>query len=135
VPVDKQNKADIIIYAGLFLLSLALVFPSSYNPVSFTRMHVDSSVYITIAQGITRGQLPYMDFVDNKGPLTYLLSVPGLMLGRLAGVWITELILMFVSVLFAYKTALFAVGFNTPPLAAVRFGNNNDKMVVNPTIK
>jgi hypothetical protein len=107
VPVDKQNNADIIIYAGLFLLSLAVVFPSSYNPVSFTRMHVDSSVYITIAQGITRGQLPYMDFVDNKGPLTYLLSVPGLMLGRLAGVWITELILMFVSVIFAYKTALF----------------------------
>jgi hypothetical protein len=30
---------------------------------------------------------------------------------------------------------LFAVGFNTPPLAAVRFGNTNDKMVVNPIVK
>jgi hypothetical protein len=29
------------------------------------------------------------------------------------------------------KFALFAVGFNTPLLAAVRFGNTNDKAVVN----
>jgi hypothetical protein len=73
-------------------------------------MHVDSSTYITISQGITRGQLPYRDFVDNKGPLQYLLSAPGLLLGRFTGVWITELILMCVSVLFAYKTALFFAG-------------------------
>jgi hypothetical protein len=35
------------------------------------------------------------------------LSVPGLLLGGFTGVWITELILIFVSVFFAYKTALF----------------------------
>jgi apolipoprotein N-acyltransferase len=70
-------------------------------------MYVDSSVYITVAQGITRGYLPYSDFVDNKGPLTYLLSVPGLFIGGFTGIWITEFILLFVSVLFAYKTALF----------------------------
>jgi hypothetical protein len=62
---------------------------------------------MTIAQGITRGQLPYRDFVDNKGPVEYLLSAPGLLLGKFTGVWITELILMCVSVLSAYKTALF----------------------------
>jgi hypothetical protein len=65
---------------------------------------------MTIAQGITRGQVPYRDFVDNKGPLAYLLSVPGLLLGGFAGVWITELLLMCVSVFFAYKTALFFGG-------------------------
>jgi hypothetical protein len=70
-------------------------------------MYVDSSVYITIAQGITRGQLPYKDFVDNKGPLTYLLSVPGLFLGGFTGVWLTELILIFISAIFAFKTARF----------------------------
>ncbi|MDR3131182.1 MAG: hypothetical protein LBU18_06515 [Treponema sp.] len=102
-----QNKRDKIIYAGLFIIALAVVFSSTYNPLNFRRMHVDSSVYMTIAQGITRGQLPYRDFVDNKGPLAYLLSVPGLMLGRFTGVWVTELVLMCVSIFFAYKTALF----------------------------
>jgi hypothetical protein len=102
-----QNKTYKGIYTGLFFIALAIVFPSSYNPLNIRRMHVDSSVYVTIAQGITRGQLPYRDFVDNKGPLVYLLSVPGLSLGGFAGVWITELILMCLSVFFAYKTALF----------------------------
>jgi hypothetical protein len=73
-------------------------------------MHVDSSNYITIAQGITRGGLPYRDFVDNKGPLAYLISVPGLALGGFTGVWLTELLLACISVLFAYKTALFFAG-------------------------
>jgi hypothetical protein len=94
------------VYIGLFFIALVIVFSSTYNPLNFRRMHVDSSVYITITQGITRGQLPYRDFVDNKGPLTYLLSVPGLFFGGFTGVWITELIFMWVSVFFAYKTAL-----------------------------
>jgi hypothetical protein len=76
-------------------------------------MHVDSSIYITITQGITQGQFPYKDFVDNKGPLAYFLSVPGLLIGRFTGIWITELVLMFISVLFSYKTALFFTRKNT----------------------
>ena len=91
----------------LFLIALATAFSSTYNPINFRQMHVDSSIYITISQGITRGQLPYKDFVDNKGPLTYFLSVPGLSLGGFTGIWITEIILLFISALFAYKTALF----------------------------
>jgi hypothetical protein len=107
ITIKKLSKQDKIILLGLFLIALAVVFDSTYNPVSFRRMHVDSSVYVTVAQGITRGQLPYSDFVDNKGPLAYLISVPGLYLGGFTGIWITELLLMCVSVFFAYKTALF----------------------------
>jgi hypothetical protein len=99
---DKRN------YIILFLLVVViLLVQSNYTPVNLKRMHVDSSVYITIAQGITRGYLPYRDFVDNKGPLNYFLSVPGLAFGKFTGIWITELILLLVSVFFAYKTALF----------------------------
>jgi len=107
MPADNQNTTDRKIYIWLFIIALAVAFSSTYNPLNFRRMHVDSSVYITISQGIIRGQLPYRDFVDNKGPLAYLLNVPGLFLGRFTGIWITEIILLFVSVLFAYKTALF----------------------------
>jgi len=100
--IDKKNY--IILF---FIVIVILVVYSDYSPINFRRMHVDSSVYITIAQGITRGYLPYRDFIDNKGPLTYLISVPGFYLGRFTGIWITELLLMLVSVFFAYKTALF----------------------------
>jgi len=104
---DKGSITNSKIYLILFLISFAIVFCSSYNPINFRIMYVDSSVYITIAQGITRGQLPYRDFVDNKGPLTYLMSVPGLFIGGFTGVWLTELLIIFISAIFAFKTALF----------------------------
>ncbi|MDR2864547.1 MAG: hypothetical protein LBV68_02935 [Spirochaetaceae bacterium] len=85
-------------------------------------MHVDSSVYITITQGISRGYLPYHDFVDNKGPLMYLLGLPGFMLGGFTGTWITELILMCIAVFFAYKIALFfADKYKALPAVACTF--------------
>jgi hypothetical protein len=101
------GKKDAGVYVGLFLIALAVALSSTYNPINFRRMHVDSSAYVTISQGIIRGQLPYRDFVDNKGPLTYFINVPGLFLGGFIGIWITELFFLFVSVLFTYKTALF----------------------------
>jgi len=104
---DNQCKPDKKTYILLFFIAFAIIFTSTYNPMNFRRMHVDSSIYITISNGIIRGQLPYRDFVDNKGPLTFLLSVPGLFLGKFTGIWITEIVLLLVTVLFAYKTALF----------------------------
>jgi len=105
--IEKQNISKGSVYIILFVIAFAVVFASTFNPFNFIRMHVDSSVYITIAQGITKGQLPYKNFVDNKCPLTYLFSVPGLLLGGFTGVWLTELIFLFITALFAFKTALF----------------------------
>jgi len=113
--LNKQNQTDKKIYLILFLIAFVVIFSSSYNPFNFRRMYGDSADYITVARGITRGMLPYRDLADNKGPLTYLISVPGWFLGKFTGIWITELILMCVSVLFAFKTALF-------------FGNRNMAM-------
>jgi hypothetical protein len=103
---DKLLKSDKKIYIGLFLFAVVIALSSSYNPINFRRMHIDSSIYITISQGIINGQLPYGDFGDNKSPLNYLINVPGLFLGGFTGIWFTELIFIFVSVLFAYKIAL-----------------------------
>jgi hypothetical protein len=104
---NKTTKSDIIIFCGLFSLAFAVVFISCLNPFGSKTIWPGTGVYLTIAQGITRGQVPFRDFVDNKGPLLYLMSAPGMFFGGLTGVWITELILMLVSVFFAYKIALF----------------------------
>ena len=102
-----KNKTEKLIYAGLFCLAFYICLASCLNPFGLKIIDIDTSVYLTITQGITRGQVPFRDFYDNKGPLLYLMSAPGFSLGRFTGVWITELILMCVSVIFAYKTALF----------------------------
>jgi hypothetical protein len=105
--INKQSISNKIIYLIFFLVAFTVCLRSSYSPFSFRRLHVDSSVYITIAQGIIKGMLPYRDLVDNKGPFVYFMSIPGLFLGGFTGVWITELLLIFVSVIFAWKTAIF----------------------------
>jgi len=94
------------IYLYLFIIAFIIAFTSSYNPFNFREMHVDSSVYMSMSDGITRGLLPYRDLVDNKGIILYLINVPGLLLGRFTGVWFTQLILFYISILFTYKTAL-----------------------------
>ena len=105
--MTNNNKAKMVIYAGLFFLAFCVCLISCLNPFALRNIDKDTSVFLTIAQGITRGQVPFRDFYDNKGPLLYLMSAPGFALGRFTGVWITELILMCISVFFAYKTALF----------------------------
>lgn len=104
--INRLLKSDKIIYFWLFLIAFAVVFSSTFFPVNFERMHVDSSVYITITKQIIRGYLPYKDFVDNKGPLIYFMNLPGLYFGGIAGIWATELILFYITVFFAWKTAL-----------------------------
>jgi len=103
----KNIKAETLIYTGLICLSLYICLASILNPFGYTNVGWDTSIYLTITQGITRGQVPFRDFYDNKGPLLYLISAPGFALGRFTGVWITELIFMCISIFFAYKTALF----------------------------
>ena len=98
--IDK--KTHII----LFIIAFAVAFCSCYNPLILRRPYIDSSVYVTITQAITRGLLPYLDIVDNKGPLTYLISVPCFILFGLTGICITEFFFLWISAIFAYKTAL-----------------------------
>ena len=109
--VKKILESRAFVYLVLFIITLAVVFHSTYNPFNFRRMQVDSSVYVAISDRIARGGvLPYKDLADNKGPLTYLISVPGLFLCGVTGIWITQFIIILVSVLFAFKTALFFAG-------------------------
>jgi hypothetical protein len=105
--LNNTAKSNLSIYCGFFLLSFLVVFISPLNPFGQRGLESDTSVYLTISQGIIRGQVPFRDFVDNKGPLLYLMSVPGLFLSGFTGVWITEFVFLFISALFSYKIALF----------------------------
>jgi hypothetical protein len=80
---------------------------SPLNPLSSDIPAGDSSVFLTIAQGILHGKLPYVDFFDHKGPLLYLINVLGLWIGGFTGVWLLNLLFTGIAVFFAYKTARF----------------------------
>ncbi|MFL6216894.1 MAG: hypothetical protein ACJ74J_23630 [Blastocatellia bacterium] len=71
------------------LLVLVFVFAAAlmlfYRPFSQLEGG-DSAIYDYIAQSILRGQLPYRDVVDIKGPASVYLSAAAVALGRLVGV-------------------------------------------------
>jgi hypothetical protein len=54
---NTTSKQDILIYGGLFLIALGVFFLSCLNPFSLKEIDWDTSVYLTIAQGITKGQM------------------------------------------------------------------------------
>ena len=115
----RQYEAKAILFVFLALVSFSLVYTSTLNPFAHRIMNIDTSIYVTIAQGITRGNVLYRDLLDNKGPLTYFMSVPGYYIGGLTGVWLTEFIILYISFLFMYKTALLFVREKTAFLSLI----------------
>lgn len=100
----------------LFLAALGVALLSPLGPFSKDMPAADSTVFLSIGQGILDGKVPYVDFFDHKGPLLYAINAGGLLLGKFlglscgflpwGGVWILELVSLFLALLFAFKTAL-----------------------------
>jgi hypothetical protein len=104
------KKEKVLIGFGLVFIALFVCMLSPLHPLSGDVPNTDSSVFLTIAQGILHGKLPYVDFFDHKGPLLYFIDALGLAIGGFDGVWLLEFLFMIVSVFFAYKTARFFGG-------------------------
>jgi len=105
--MSKEFKWNILLGVGLIFIAFCVCMTSPLNPFSGSIPGTDSSVFLTIGQGMLHGKLPYADFFDHKGPLIYFINALGLSIGGMLGVWFIELFLMCVSVFFAYKTARF----------------------------
>src|SRR5262249_4025495 len=70
------------LYGALFLITAALF--AMYRPLE-QRVGGDPAVYDYIAQCILRGQIPYRDVVDIKGPGSYYITAAAMWLGRWIG--------------------------------------------------
>lgn len=98
----------------LFLLFLALIcsyiWAEQCDITFFNRGYstIDSSVFRYVAYAMTKGQVPYKDIFDHKGPLIYLINYLGYLIHPKVGVWFFEFITIFVTVVFSYKCAKLA---------------------------
>jgi len=75
------------------------------NPFQIGKTGCDSSVFIYVAKVMIDGGMPYRDTFDHKGPLIYLIDALGLLLNEHVGIWVLELITLFIIFLFTYKIA------------------------------
>src|SRR5215471_16768047 len=78
---DLASK-PVYLYCALILISAAVF--ALYRPLE-QPVGGDPAIYDYIAQSILRGQVPYRDVVDIKGPGSYYITVAAMWLGRLVG--------------------------------------------------
>ncbi|OGP36875.1 MAG: hypothetical protein A2X93_01870 [Deltaproteobacteria bacterium GWC2_56_8] len=98
----------------LFFTSFVILLQSPCAPYANKVAEYDAGVFIYSAKQIINGGLIYKEIFDHKGPLLYLIDVVGLMIfnGNMTGIWLMELIFLFLAAILCFKTAhLFADKF------------------------
>lgn len=90
---DRLLKKGMEKLPYLFLVILAYLVIIQIAPHLELAPRVDSSVYLYIGDRILKGDIPYRDVWDNKGPLIYYINAIGLAIsgGSRWGVWCIEL--------------------------------------------
>lgn len=89
----------IIIVISSFITSLC----ASNNPFTIGNSNTDSSVFTYVSNIILKGGMPYRDTFDHKGPLIYLINALGLLINKNLGIWLTELVTIFIILYFSFK--------------------------------
>lgn len=86
---------------GAFTLLVCTI--DSSNMFHPTLPHVDSAVFRYVALVMKKGGVMYRDVFDHKGPVIFFLNYLGMTLDYRNGIWIVELITMYISAVFSYQ--------------------------------
>ena len=104
----KSNKSVYYIYILLALVAslFVLVFSGTTSPL-LCEDGLDSAVFKIIGIGILKGEVPYLDLFDHKGPLLYFINALGYVIsddGRM-GLYIIQCVSLFVTVVLWFHTS------------------------------
>ena len=100
---EKNRISYVMIY---LILAVAVVFVStidSSNMFHPTLPQIDSSVFRYVALVMKNGGVMYRDVFDHKGPVIYLLNYVGMMIDYRNGIWIVEIVSLYIATIFTYK--------------------------------
>lgn len=100
----SQWLACIILTVFSFVLML---FCTKSSPLFAFNDWYDANVYFTMGKGFVNGRVPYVDLIDNKGPLLYLIYGVAWMIDNTGffGVYLFQSLFVAVSVIFTYRLA------------------------------
>jgi len=116
-------KTPLILVAVFFAYSfLLMLLCTKSSPVFPYNDYPDANIYFTMGKGMMSGHVPYVDLIDNKGPLLYLIYGLAWLLqpSGFSGVYIAQSLLLGLSVLYTYKLArLFVTSSLYAALAAL----------------
>ncbi len=90
-----------------FIISSLLAINLNLSPFNNATPGTDSSVFLYIGKAIYNGAIPYKELFDHKGILLYFIEYFGYLIGfgNQVGVWIVELINLYITTLIFFKIA------------------------------
>lgn len=107
----KMLSKYVAITIYIFTLSLIFLMKSPLNIwCQNGESGTDSSVFRTVAFYMSKGYMPYRDIFDHKGPFLYLLNYLGLQISYGHGIWVVELISLFITLILFYKISRLVCG-------------------------
>ena len=121
----RFSAKSIIVFTALLFLDLFIAMSSTLNPFSNTMPTTDSAVFVYLGQRLREGAIPYLEIFDHKGPMLYAIEWLGLTVGNgnLIGIWVLEVIFMFASLYFMYRTARLFTDSEVVSVSAVVLGS------------
>lgn len=118
---SKSSTVEIILML-VFAFGL-MFFATASSPRYGINPWVDANAFFTVGKSMANGVTIYKDLFEQKGPLLYVIHALAYKISgtSFAGVYVFEAAAMFVSMLFAYKTARLFVSKPLSLGAAVLF--------------
>ena len=104
----NDYRTYIFLTAYSFVL---LLFSTSSSPLFAFSPGVDTHAYFTMGKGLFNGFVPYVDLIDHKGPLTFLLFGIAWLMDNTGwfGVYVLQSIFLAVSSIYIYRLAEFFI--------------------------
>ena len=96
------------IYAVLVVYCFAIMlFCTKSSPLFAFNDWFDANCYFTMGKGLMNGRVPYVDLIDNKGPLLFLIYGLAWLLGNtgFTGVYLFQCAFLALSVIYSYRLA------------------------------
>lgn len=106
----RDKVYAVIVFLVLLGLAVLICMLSPLNIWENGEAGTDSSVFKTVALYIENGLMPYADTFDHKGPLIYIINWLGNKINYYQGVWLLEIVSLFITFVFLYKIARFFCG-------------------------
>lgn len=120
--MQKLNRFFYVLceIACVLLAVMMAFFIATNNSPLFLEIGADNAIFLTVGKAIAMGKVPYVDIVENKGPVLFLLNaLPQFFMEGTLGVFIIEALMMVGATLLLLNTARKMQGDKRSALCAV----------------
>ncbi len=107
-----QNIKRVFTAKPIYLIMIAygfvlMLFCTKSSPLFLFNDWYDANIYFTMGKGFFNGYVPYVDLIDNKGPLLYLIYGLSWLIDHTGffGVYIFQSAFVSLSIVYAYRLA------------------------------